>query len=536
MKVVQPSLNHSFRQKINKRYMMVLGVIVFFLPVFIYSYIHKFSHYGFVYLRYSLLLFALVIFSLCFIAFRNLKCRLLALLTVITFFSWIFSYKFTNNISALVVSVFITHENILLFWLFILSLCSLIYVLFWDDRNKRVLILYITSMILMGSLFICLAPKLSYIYLKRSYQIYSVEKIAKLQQLRGGYYLPMNAEYQYKMSLLKIRKPEIITLGTSRVLGFRQFMFNVPFVNMGRTFGGLKMISTLKDILRIHKPRIIILGLDWWDFIRKSEKKWKNSGFNGTQVIFQQMLSPYEWIFQGKISLKEFFSVIFTGKADGVDNNSYGVPARHHVEGYDKDGSIYYFSKLTALTSDNYQFKHVLHRILHDSPSSGYFKVGSHIPNSKWRELNKIKMLLERHNVKLIIYLAPEPPQIIKAMMKSRHYGYLDELLHSSDKFGSDYYNLFDPRSYGSTACEFIDDLHSGDIVSMRILLAIARDHRNGLYQYINKQKLSDDVNRYAGRADAPLLHDKSSLLETDYLGLGCKKRIDLRHKYSPVS
>ncbi|WP_423064336.1 hypothetical protein [Candidiatus Paracoxiella cheracis] len=392
---------------------------------------------------------------------------------------------------------------------------------------------YCVSIIIALSLFLSFGMQLSAAYLKNSYQIYSVYKIAQLQQSHGGYYLPMNAEYQYKMALLKIRKPEIIILGTSRVLGFRQWMFNVSFVNMGRTFGDVAMLSTVKDILRIHKPKVIIWGIDWWDFIQNSRTQWAKRNYNGTEIVFPQLLMPYEWIFQGKISLTEFIQVALKRTANGLDNNSFSVPARHHVEGYAKDGSIHYFAALQALTSSSYRFRKALREILTSAPKSGYFQVGKNIPRKKWVEFRQLQRLLKNRDVILITYLIPEPTPIMAAMKQSHHYGYLDELQNDANRLNPFFYDYMNPKKLEASSCEFIDDLHSGDIMSMRILLMLSRDHHNGLYKYINERKLQMLVNTYAGRASIPIPNDRNSVHETDFLGMGChKKDINLSNAF----
>ena len=58
----------------------------------------------------------------------------------------------------------------------------------------------------------------------------------------------------------------------------------------------------------------------------------------------------------------------------------------------------------------------------------------------------------------------------------------------------------------------------------MRILLSISQDHITGLYKYIKKDQIQKLIKKYAGRASIPIPHDKNSIYETDYLGLGCNK------------
>jgi len=505
----------------------IVGLLVFlFLAMFVtvYAFLHAGGHKNFNELRYYISAFSIAISILCWFSSKELAIRLPLSLMSLAFLYWMLSLELRGNGTFFLLNVFILSPQLLQMWLFIIFLCVSVYMLMRPYVKYRFLCVCSISVVVFLALGLSILPKASLAYLENSYQIAPVIKIAKLQQKKGGYYSPLNAEYQYKLALYRVRKPDIITIGTSRVLGFHQYMFNVPFVNMGRTLGDFAQIKIFERLLAIHKPKIIIWGLDWWDFLQKTNYHWHYENDNGTHIIPSRLLLPYQWIFNGKITLQQFIDTALNKKSPGIDNNSYGVPARHHIGGFSKDGSYYYFSQLSALPGvKSTQLSNVIKTIEEKNPTSSYFKQGNHIPEYKWRLLKKITNLLKKNHVELIVYLAPEPPLIVDAMNRTNHYDYINEARSKSAKRLDHFYDFFDPRVLASTNCEFQDALHSGSIVSMRILLALSKDKKSHLYKYIRKRKIRHLIAKYHGRVDIPL-PGMGEYAETDFLGLQCKK------------
>ena len=65
------------------------------------------------------------------------------------------------------------------------------------------------------------------------------------------------------MELIKQVKPEIIALGSSRVMQFREDSFNKKFVNAGGAMNSLSEFNFFEKMYEFHNPKYIILGLDF---------------------------------------------------------------------------------------------------------------------------------------------------------------------------------------------------------------------------------------------------------------------------------
>ncbi len=77
----------------------------------------------------------------------------------------------------------------------------------------------------------------------------------------------------YKLRLYAAVKPVIAAVGSSRVMQFRGDWFRKPFVNLGGAAGNLSVLnSTVNAMIRDHRPKVVLLGLDFWWFLPQWEK------------------------------------------------------------------------------------------------------------------------------------------------------------------------------------------------------------------------------------------------------------------------
>jgi hypothetical protein len=501
----------------------LLVMLIISMIAFAYLYHHHYGNAGFKSLKNYLIGFSVLMIFMSWFAFSDWLVRLLAMATALALLIWIAVLPIDHSSTSLLLNIVVIHPKLIPMFSFIVLLALTIIFAFMPFEKYRYVSYCIVSMLILGVSASVIIPAMSLAYLHNSYEIAPVDQVAKMQQITAGYYLPLHGEYQYKLALYKVRKPDVVVIGTSRVLAYNQHMFNVPFVNMGRTLGNFASIRTFNDMLKIHKPKVIIWGMDWWDLINKPEKTWHGIQYTGNEIMPVDLLLPYQWIFSGKITLGEFVATALGRQLNYIDNNSYGVQARHHLRGYANDGAFYYFADIKGIFQErNVQFAVDKKTILNTVPTAGYFQAAADVPPYKWVELKAIQQLLSKNHIKLIIFIAPEPPAIIAAMQKSKHYQYLQTLNSQAHDFGPYYYNYLDAKQLRSNDCEFIDALHSGDVVAMRVLLSMSKDHANGLYQLVNVKQMETAVKKYAGRTTVPVAGMTDD--ETDFLGLGCKK------------
>ncbi len=75
----------------------------------------------------------------------------------------------------------------------------------------------------------------------------------------------------YKLEMMKVRQPEIVTLGSSRVMQFRDLMFRPMeerFYNAGGLAASVEEVAEYAELVETGgapRPKVLILGVDiWW--------------------------------------------------------------------------------------------------------------------------------------------------------------------------------------------------------------------------------------------------------------------------------
>ena len=150
-----------------------------------------------------------------------------------------------------------------------------------------------------------------------------------------GYTDPMHL---VKHAVLQNRQPEVIALGTSRVLQFREFCFSKPesFYNCGRSVGKVQDLEAFLSSYPGEKPKVIILGLDQDMFSVDDEDmlkdprayQFKETSY-GTRLTKGTKAFWEAWLNDG----------IVTGTTIPGTTNFIGRNARLENEGYRADGS-----------------------------------------------------------------------------------------------------------------------------------------------------------------------------------------------------
>ena len=378
------------------------------------------------------------------------------------------------------------------------------------------------------SLCLSIAPLFglfNYLFLVNSQEFESIDQIVKNQLNTGALYYSAirHVNYPYKLSLFKQTKPKIVAVGTSRVFQIRGDYFNVPFVNMGGTMQSLREGQQLfKDMVAIHKPEVIILGLDPWYFGSGKVYMAGDHDSTGNEFQMDMIFLPCDWLLKGKVSLP-YYGQVLLGKNPGPFP-TIGVFAGIYQEGFYQDGSFYALGRAVGLhkIADHRRFANTLDFI---NKGMGAFNYDQTVNQERMREFVSLVEFAQREKIRLIPFLTPLPGQILDIMAKmSDKYAYIDELKLKLPELCKSHYDFLDPRSFGSGDCEFIDGEHGGEIMYLRILQEIGRDPASGLSPYLNHARIAAGIEQYRGKTMVPPSFYKQPYAEPDFLGLGCKK------------
>lgn len=332
----------------------------------------------------------------------------------------------------------------------------------------------------------------------------------------------------YKLQLYASVKPDIVTIGSSRVMQFRGGWFREKYTNMGGVAGNLAVLrSTIDAMLAIHKPTAVIIGLDFWWFLPQWESHPENH-VPPTSGSYNYSLSslkkPWEWLLEGKISLHEFLAPITGVFGEGFRTDRYGIMAQQSNDGFGPDGSWYYTAEITGQKPAlDYGFKDTLGNI--ERGTRAFYHAGPEQTGPAEAHINafaEIWCKLKTRGIHTFVFIPPLAKKVL-ARMDATSYPHLYELRKALLSRGIDVLDLTDPAVLGASDCEFVDGFHGGDVLYARILRQMA-DSWPRLLPYVNMERLDTIIRADQGHAFSPdpRLTERP---EIDFLGLGCPKR-----------
>ena len=159
--------------------------------------------------------------------------------------------------------------------------------------------------------------------------------------------------FRYKYLQILRRHPEILVLGSSRMMQFRAEMFGQQaptFYNGGGIIHSVEDLHTFLDRLPVEAtPKIVLLGVDFW-WLNPNEKKESIDSFAaGVEVEGTYSWQGHANALAGYVrhpdSLRELFAHSFGRK---FDRNAIGLQAVLHRQGFRPDGSKRFEVKVPA--------------------------------------------------------------------------------------------------------------------------------------------------------------------------------------------
>ncbi|PRM99032.1 hypothetical protein [Aliarcobacter cryaerophilus] len=373
-------------------------------------------------------------------------------------------------------------------------------------------------------LFVSIPSFFIYKILLNSKEDLTIQEVVKFQLENDAVYnsLDMNT-FQYKLELIKHIKPKVIALGSSRVMQFREESFNTNFITTG---GAMNYLNEgylfLQEMIKIHKPEIIILGLDLWWFNDNYNQPNNFNHINKIEVdIKNKINTTFSRILKKELDLNMFFSFKEQNYLTNYEN--IGLNSIKYSNGFRKDGSYHYslFILGDAKNSD-IKFSNTFNRV--DNGSSR-FKYGNHISKERVEIFNDILKFTKDNNIKLILFIPPLANEVVERMDNlGNKYNFVIEFRNLIKNSNIENYDFHDMRDYYKNSCEFVDGFHGGDVAYQRILKKMY-DENSSLSKYLNIEFINKSIEENEGKTLT--IFDKSKykkIEENDYLELGCIK------------
>jgi hypothetical protein len=308
-----------------------------------------------------------------------------------------------------------------------------------------------------------------------------------------------NIRQRYQLQETRIRKPEVIALGTSRVGVFRDEFFtkDTLFYNDTGIADGLSLNRYFIEALGNDSPKVIIVGMDQFFFKPDNAKNnivnrpnslltlhhWYSPFF---EVFFLQggWWKMYYDYFQGKFTLTQ----VFSSPNDTV--HRIGLRALINNDGFLADGSNY-FGGVIQHSSDSHIQEGIatLAESITDTYGDEY---GEEISSEALREVQAFLAAAHERDITVIGFIPPLAPSTYTALKNHPEASYatsfntLGPILSDLYKeYGYDFYDFTNIASIGGTDAEMVESKHGSEKMYLRMFITMG-ERSSALRPYID--------------------------------------------------
>jgi hypothetical protein len=352
----------------------------------------------------------------------------------------------------------------------------------------------------------------NYLYLERAGEYMPLSDIIAEQKAEPHclYGSGVHSDFvHYKLEGFRQTKPDIIAIGSSRVMQLRQQFFRDSFYNMG---GSITSIDTAEHITKLmleeHVPEVMIIGLDYWWFLEESRfpVKTEKPPKEKQRRHLSSLTLPFTWFKREKITLSDYTDVILRGRG-AVSDCRIGTRALHEGSGFTKDGAhdyamVFRPAEDGILASERFADSRA-------TVTNGE-DIDRHFQTVREDQVERFIRLIERlqeRGIEVVIFVPPLPPQMQSAIsQKPNEHAYLPKLFSLFREKGFSLHNFHNPETLQTNDCEFLDAGHGDKIAFARVLMEISK--QGDLQSHVNKQELQ----RIIGNAATPFTYDVETI------------------------
>lgn len=365
-----------------------------------------------------------------------------------------------------------------------------------------------------------------HIFLWRVQETTGPVSAAQIQDQTSALYGPalVYRPFAYKLERYRLKSTDILLVGSSRVMAFAGEVFTVPVLNAGgaaNTFD--QAVDFIHASIAIHKPKAILLGLDFWWFNPNRDDEIGATGEMSDKIDLSltQLISPIQWIADGRLQITSFLKSLipFNELGSGI-----GASAKFDRRGWDIYGRYDYGNLFYGETeSDDQEFKRTLKRLQNAKKSS---KLNIRVAPSvdTINELRELIAELEAQSIEVTLLLPPIANPVREAIEQDAENRLIPLWRSMITDLGVRVFDFTDSRTLKSSDCEFIDGFHGGEVTYLRILDAIARFDDSVIAQSIDHDMVSGLIAANSDHARILELLPNDAPPEIDFLDIGCSK------------
>lgn len=306
--------------------------------------------------------------------------------------------------------------------------------------------------------------------------------VVGLQQQGDVLYRPQygNRDQQFKPLAVAARKPDVLALGSSRILQFRAAFFNRQpdaFYNAAAPAWRLPQVDALvRGIAPADLPDVLILALD---------PPWFNDAYVGDDLPSPVGDLEHALLVDRRV-LQDFFGGVAFDRP-GFDNATYfqrsepggsgalalGLRAIRDGHGFRSDGSEQYGDFLIArwLWQPQQRENHL------DMMRRGdeMYVYGDTVSEPALADLDALLAYAAANDVFVIGYLPSYAPSLWREMIERGNHTYMTALAPRLDqifeRYGFGFFDFSDGASTGTIDDEFFDGWHASELSNLRLYL-----------------------------------------------------------------
>lgn len=386
------------------------------------------------------------------------------------------------------------------------------------DRFKQ----YISAMVLFTVVPLGCVFGANVLFMYKLNELVGVEQAIRMQETGPTLVNSLIGLDRYKAAMLERIEPTIIASGSSRSFAARGFLFHKSFYNLSGGISGLTPESLQRfehGLLRNRNLRYLVVYLDYWWFtedrqvepvvIHTQKKRERAVNFNiGASSGFRESILyrigraaflPFTLMESGNLTAGQYFDVLrgrIKTRLDGL--NRVGFGAVFSETGFDRDGSYYYlFLRKHPVVPGNCRY--VGNWEFKKKGPHGAYRSNQKIDVQKITAFKDFMANLAKQNIRVIPVIPPLAPSLIDQMEKEgEKFDYIQEWRSLLEKTLPVVWDFNDPRNFGATECEMIDDIHGGDVMHARMYKRILESDP-ALRDIFSTDRINHTIENFAG-------------------------------------
>lgn len=316
--------------------------------------------------------------------------------------------------------------------------------------------------------------------------------------LIGYSYNEKNYRYLKWKKLIIDKQYDVVALGSSRVLQFREAMFTSRFYNAGYTISGVEdFLPFLKSIPKEKYPKYLIIGLDQWMFNKnwneiKTIKKatfWTDAFHKNPDI--KTLLTTWEDLLNSK------YEIDMPNQKNQI--KLIGLNACVNQLGFRTDGSMEYGKEIEKklakdTTSNDYNFADTFSRI---DGERLQFKSGNTTNPKAICELEKLLGFCKLNKIHVVAFFPPFANAVNQKMYESGKFGYLNSLYETCNpifrKYSFELYDYSSLKTINANDSEVIDGFHGSETIYAKMLVDLL-NRGSKLNEVSHPEKLKTDL------------------------------------------